>query len=185
MILQRKIIFGGNKMIKIFGAVLIVLASTLIGFIIAETTRKRLLQLKELQSALIQLQNEIFYTRTALPEACDSVAYRGKYPINKIFEKVSDQLKNNGSNSVYDAFLASLNDESEGMCITKEDKEILLDLAKALGESDIEGHKKVFNLAEHNLKTIIQTLEGNVDKNVKMYRSLGFSLGAAVAIILI
>ncbi|WP_139904269.1 stage III sporulation protein SpoIIIAB [Clostridium thermarum] len=172
-------------MIKIFGAVLIVLASTLLGFIFAENARKRLVQLREIQSALIQLQNEIFFTRTTLPDACDSVAGKSKYPINIIFERVSKQLKSNGSNSVYDAFLSALSEEVEENCLTKEDKEILLDLAKALGESDLDGHKKVFSLSEHNLKTIIQTLEGNVDKNVKMYRFLGFSLGAAVAIILI
>lgn len=172
-------------MIKTLGAVLIVLASTLTGFVIAESLRKRLLQLKELQGALIQLQNEIFYTRTPLPEACVSVAYKSKYPINRIFERVADSLINNKSDSVYDAFTSALNVDEEGLCVTKEDKEIILDLAKALGESDLEGHKKVFGLTEHNLRTAIQTLEGNVDKNIKMYRYLGFSLGAAVAIILI
>lgn len=172
-------------MIKGIGAVLIVIASTAIGFSIAENLRKRLLQLKEIQSALIQLQNEIFYTRTALPEACASVASKSKFPINKIFEKVSCGLNNNTSNSVYDAFSYSLSTDEEGLCVTKEDKEILLDLAKALGESDLDGHKKVFSLTEHNIKTAIQALESNVDKNVKMYRYLGFSLGAAVAILLI
>lgn len=185
MILLRKTIYGGNRMVKTLGAVLIVLASTLTGFVIAESLRKRLLQLKELQGALIQLQNEIFYTRTPLPEACSSVACKSKYPINKMFERVSDSLINNKSDSVYDAFISTLSVEEEGLCVTKEDKEIILDLAKALGESDLEGHKKVFSLTEHNLKTVIQTLEGNVDKNIKMYRYLGFSLGAAVAIILI
>lgn len=172
-------------MIKIFGAVLIIAASTFIGFMVAEFTRKRLLQLKELEGALIQLENEIFFTRTALPEACLSVSNKSKYPINTLFKKVATLLNDNSSDSVYHAFHKTLDEEIEGLCVAKEDKDILLDLAKALGESDLDGHKKVFNLAEHNLKTRIQSLEVNVDKNVKVYRYLGFSLGAAVAIILV
>ncbi|NLZ47360.1 MAG: stage III sporulation protein AB [Clostridiales bacterium] len=172
-------------MIKIFGAVLMIGASTFIGFMFAEFARRRLLQLKELEGALIQLENEIFFTRTALPEACLSVSFKSKYPINTLFKKVSNLLTDNSSDSVYDAFYKTLNGEIEGLYVTKEDKDILLDLAKALGESDLEGHRKVFNLAEHNLKTRIQSIEANVDKNVKMYRYLGFSLGAAVAILLV
>ncbi|HCW04957.1 MAG TPA: stage III sporulation protein AB [Clostridium sp.] len=172
-------------MIKVLGAVLIVAASTFIGFMIAEFTRKRLLQLKELEGALIQLENEILYTRTALPEACLYVSFKSKYPINTVFERVSNLLQENRTDSVYDAFYKTLEENIEGLYVAKEDKDILLDLAKALGESDLEGHKKVFNLAEHNLKTRIQSLEGNVDKNIKMYRYLGFSLGAAVAILLV
>jgi len=185
MILRKKIIFGGSNMIKIFGAVLIVSASTVIGFMVAEFTRKRLLQLKDLEGALIQLENEIFFTRTALPEACLSVAQKSKYPISTLFNKVSNLLQYNSSDSVYDAFHKTLNEEIDGLYVDKEDKDILLDLAKALGESDLEGHKKIFSLAEHNLKTRIQSLEANVDKNIKMYRYLGFSLGAAVAILLV
>ncbi|MDP4087760.1 MAG: stage III sporulation protein SpoIIIAB [Bacillota bacterium] len=172
-------------MIKTMGAILIIGASSVIGFIFAETLRRRLNQLKELQGALVQLQNEIFYTRTDLPEACLKVALKSKNPINTIFEKVSEELSGNDMDSVYAAFQYALKVNEGGLNLTKEDKEILLDLSKALGDSDMEGHRKIFNLAEYNIKTRIEALEQNVDKNMKMYRYLGFSAGAALAIILI
>lgn len=185
MISIQKSIYGGNIMIKILGVIFIIAASSMMGFMFAEALRKRLLQLKDLRGALVQLQNEIFYTRTDLPEACAKVAQKSKYPINEIFENVSEQLEKNSTDSVYEAFKQALNLNESKLSLTKEDKEVLTDLSKALGDSDMEGHKKVFSLAEYNIKSKIEALEGNVDKNIKMYRYLGFSLGAAIAIILI
>lgn len=172
-------------MIKTLGAILIIGASSIMGFAFAEALRRRLSQLKDLQGALVQLQNEIFYTRTDLPDACSKVAQKSRHPVGRIFDKVSEQLKSTSIDSVYEAFKSALNNNEGGLSLTKEDKDILLELSKALGDSDIEGHRKVFSLAEHNMKIKIESLEQSIDKNVKMYRYLGFSLGAAVAIILI
>lgn len=172
-------------MIRILGLALIVGAASAMGFMFSETLKRRLTQLRELQGALIQLENEIFYTRTALPEACLSVSEKSNYSVDKVFKKVSEVLSDNSTNSVYDAFVTALSCNEEYISLTKEDKDIILDLAKALGESDLEGHKKVFSLAEHRINSKVEELQSGVDKNVKMYRYLGFSLGAAVAIILI
>ena len=69
--------------------------------------------------------------------------------------------------------------------LRQQNKDIFLDLAKGLGESDLDGHKKIFSLAEYKLKNTIAALEEKNDKTVKMYRCLGFSVGAMVTILLI
>lgn len=171
-------------MVKTIGILMVIAASTAAGFILADSFKKRLSQLKEFQSALIQLQNEIFYTKTTLPEACMNISLKARYPVNMIFKTVYENLNENFSDSVYDAFVRALEQEKSN-CLLESDKSIILNLAKSLGESDIEGHKKVFNLADHDLKNTIGTLEIQLNKNIKMYRYLGFSFGAVIAILLI
>lgn len=185
MISEQMKLFGGNNMFKIIGSILIVTASTAVGFMIADGLRQRSLQLKELQRALLQLENEIMYTLTALPEACQRVAERSKKPIGVLFEKISDKLKNNECDSVYNAFCEEFENVKKDLFINKDDINIILDLAKTLGDSDMDGHKKMFKLAGDYLTSSINEAEIKMANSTKMYRTLGFSFGAAVVILLV
>ena len=170
-------------MIKTIGCLLILAASTFGGFIYADSFKKRVKQLNEVERAINQLQNEIEYTYTPLPEALHNVSEKCEAPIKEIFLKASQALYSNEIDSVYDAFKQCL--EESNLNINKEDINVILDLSKSLGESDIEGHKKIFSLAKINLKKRINIAEDSMTKNVKMYRYLGFSLGAMLVIVLI
>lgn len=172
-------------MIKLLGCILIISASTAAGFILAGNMRKRLDQLRELQRSLLQLETEIVYTYTALPEACLKVSYKSGEPIKRLFSGVSEKLIANKSESVHEAFSDCISDLKDNLNLKKTDLDIILDLSKALGCSDMEGHKSVFTLAKHDLHKSIEEAEAIIAKNTKMYRYLGFSFGAVVAILLI
>ncbi len=170
-------------MIKAIGCLLILAASTSGGFAYAESFRKRVKELNELERAINQLQNEIEYTYTPLPEALHSVSEKCEEPIKEIFASASRLLDLNEAESVFDAFRKCL--INSNININKEDINVLLDLSKSLGESDVEGHKKIFSLAKSNLKKRISAAEDFMNKNVKMYRYLGFCIGAMLVIVLI
>lgn len=172
-------------MIKIIGCLLILGASTFGGIIYSEGFKKRVKQLNEFERAINQLQSEIEYTYTPLPEALSNVANKSEKPINEVFMKAGKLLALNEVETVYEAFQKCLNDESISLNLNKEDTAVILDLSKSLGESDIEGHKKIFSLAISNLKKRISIAETIMNKNAKMYRYLGFSIGAAIVIVLV
>jgi stage III sporulation protein AB len=172
-------------MFKLIGGILIITASTAVGFMLSEGLKKRSLQLKEFQRAILQLENEIMYTLTPLPEACQIVSRKSKEPISSVFERIAYKLINNECDSVYIAFSEVLEEQKNQLFLNKDDMNIILDLAKSLGDSDIEGHKKVFQLAGSYLVSSINEAEINLMKNTKMYKYLGFSFGAAVVILLV
>lgn len=172
-------------MIRIISCFIILAASTLGGFVYAEGFKKRVKHLNEFERALSQLQNEIEYTHTPLPEAFESVAEKSKSPIKEIFLRVSKLLYGNEVDSVYEAFEESLLNEINTVNLNGEDINVILDLSKSLGESDIEGHRKIFSLLKTNLKKRINIAEDLMNKNLKLYRYLGFSIGAMVVIVLL
>lgn len=185
MILELNQLYGGGNMIKLLGSLMILGASTGIGFIYSDKFKKRTRQLIELQRCIYQLQNEIVYTHTTLPEAIESMASKSIYPLKQIFEEVSKLLFKNEVDTVYEAFCYVL-DQKKGMLNLKpDDVSVLLDLAKTLGESDIEGQKKMFYITLESLKKAIKDSEILMNKNIKMYRYLGFSIGAMTVIILV
>jgi stage III sporulation protein AB len=183
MILKKKKNFGGDNMIKIIGCLLILGASTIAGFVFSESFKRRLKQLNEIERAIGQLENEIEYTYTPLPEALESVAQKSELPISNVFLKASELLNSNNVETVYEAFNICFKEES--VDLNPDDINVVLDLSKSLGNSDIEGHKKIFSLAKGNLKKRIALAEEAKSKNVKMYRYLGFSIGAMIVIVLV
>ena len=94
-------------------------------------------------------------------------------------------LLNNEEYDVNSCFIKSIDKRVDKLSLNKDDISIFLDFTKSLGEMDIEGHNDMFALTLENLEKAINNAEYNIDKNVKMYRYLGFSFGAMIGIILI
>lgn len=172
-------------MLKVLGCIMILGASSGIGFNYGEKFKKRTKQLNELQRCIHQLQNEIVYTHSPLPEAILDISQKSISPIKNIFEQVSSLLFLNEVDTVYEAFKNVIEKQKDNLSLKKEDTTVILDLAKTLGESDIGGQQRMFSLTLENLKKQIKSSESLMNKNVKMYRYLGFSLGAMLVIILV
>lgn len=172
-------------MIKGLGIVLIVAASTIWGFYYGERFKKRVKDLKELQRGIYVLKSEINFTRSLLPDALHKVYEKCDGPIGGIFLRVSELLSTNEEDDVYSCFIQSINEKKGELSLTQGDLGIFMDFTKSLGEVDIEGHNDMLALTLENLGKALEDAERNIDKNVKMYRYLGFSFGAMVGIILI
>ncbi|MDF2503319.1 MULTISPECIES: stage III sporulation protein SpoIIIAB [Clostridium] len=171
-------------MLKLIGGILIIAASTVGGFVYAQSFIYRVKELYEIERCIYQLQNEIVYTHTPLPEALINVSIKAKEPINNIFNKTSQKLSSNIYDNVYEAFKNTFK-ETSNLSLKNEDINLILDLSKSLGESDITGQVNMFSLSIDNLKKIIAEAEITMKKNVKMYRYLGFGIGAMIVIMLI
>ena len=87
--------------------------------------------------------------------------------------------------NVYMAFKESINEHKKEMNLRNKDFEILLDLSKSLGETNVEGQIKIFNLAKEKLDIGLEIAEDECNKNTKVYRYLGVAVGAMIAIFLV
>ena len=172
-------------MIKIIACAVILGASTIAGFIYSERLKYRVFQLNEVQRAIYQLQNEITYVHALLPDAFKSVAQKSKEPIRELFNKTSELLSDNNYENVYEAINSAMNLIKCRLYLSSDDINVILDLSKTLGESDIEGQISIFSLTLLNLKKQIKISEEFMNKNIRMYRYLGFSFGAMIVIALI
>ena len=82
-----------------------------------------------------------------------------------------------------DAWRVSL-DESQ-TALNEEDKQILMGLNKLLGKTNLEGQISEIQLTSNFLNHQIEKAQTEEEKNRKMYRTLGITLGLAIVIILI
>ena len=122
---------------KYFFLLLIVLMTSYAGVIYGSTFIKRLSQLKEIQNAILILQNEVVYSYTPIPEAIENSVDKIKQPINNLFKRVHELLKDNKVDSVFNAFDIAYNEQKDMINIKREDMEIIFDFAKSLGQTAV------------------------------------------------
>lgn len=169
--------------IKLIGAVVLISATSLIGFSLASDCSKRPRALRELQSLLQMLENEISYLSNLLSEAFSRI-YEGTNCETAIFFRgAAENLSTNGVTADV-AWEKSIEENYAKLSLNKEDKAILLTFGKMLGNSDLEGQLNNIKLISSQLKLQELKAEKMRQKNEKMYRSLGVLSGLAITIIL-
>jgi len=169
--------------IKFLGAAVLISATSFIGFSLAANCSKRPRSLRELQSLLQMLENEISYLSNLLSEAFYRI-YEGTNSETAIL--FNEAAKNLGTNGVTAdaAWEKAIEENYEKLSLNKEDKAILLTFGKMLGNSDLEGQLSNIKLISSQLKLQELKAEEMKQKNEKMYRSLGVLSGLAIAIVL-
>jgi stage III sporulation protein AB len=98
---------------------------------------------------------------------------------------MADMLRDKKKNSVYEAFTDTYNQLKSDLYFDKEEIGVISSFMQSLGNSDIEGQKKNFNITIKKLESFEKRAEEIRTKNEKLYRYLGLSFGVLVVIILV
>lgn len=172
-------------MLKIMGSLIVIAGTTVIGFAYANIYVQRVKQLREMQYALSMMETEISYTSTPLIEALYSVGEKSDNAIGKLLTGMANRLKERKQNDVYEAFVDCLTEIKDELYLNKEEKDVLAAFIKALGNSDIEGQKKNFNITIKKLEGFEKRADEVRVKNQQLFRYLGVCLGVLIVIILV
>lgn len=170
-------------MIKVLGALLILLSGTAVGFIQATKYIDRPKELRTLIHALQRLETEIDYGQTPLPEAFTLMSGSIDEPINKLFLTMTNLLQGEEELSLQEAWSRAIEENWSSTSLKSREKEVLLRIGSVLGMSDSENQRKHIELAKIQLKAEEASAREEQDKFVKMWRSLG-ALGAVLIVIL-
>lgn len=171
-------------MLKIVGAVAIIVAFSAIGFLVAHHYTLRAQQLQMLQSAFGLLETEICYGLTPLPKAFDHIGKRTAEPLSSLLINVGEDLLFHRLTltEAWRHFLQSLGRVS---ALKKNDLDCLWYFGQGLGEGDLAEEKKKFRLLSQQLQEQYQEAIQERDKNQRIWQYLGITLGIAAVLILI
>lgn len=167
-------IMKGILLIMIFGL------STAIGLKISKTYENRVNELKEFKNILNIMKAKIKFTYEPLAEVFTSISNKNETNIEKIFGKMSNQIKYLHTRQVWENCI-----QEADISINQEDKEILKKLGKLLGQTDVQGQISEIEVTEGFLDIQIEKAEEEKKKNQKMYKTLGVTIGLIFVIILV
>jgi stage III sporulation protein AB len=172
-------------MLKLIFIICIFSISTYVGFAYGETFRRRQAELKEILKGLTILQNDVVYGATPLPEAFEKLACKLCEPSRLLVEAVTKRLIKGDVESVYHGVVKEFSELENKFYLYEEDKKVMGDFFKSLGESGVYGQEKIFSLAIEGIKINLKEADEFAKKNIKLYRYLGICFGAMISIFVI
>ncbi|WP_027417581.1 stage III sporulation protein SpoIIIAB [Aneurinibacillus terranovensis] len=171
-------------MLKLIGAAIILLSTTLAGLRVAGYFARRPLQIRQLRTALKILETEIVYGATPLYQALEHIANRLHGEVSRLFKTAARLLDNNDELTTYECFRKAIEQTWPHTAMKAPEKEMLLHLGTVLGQSDREDQKKHIELTIINLHSEENQAKENQAKYEKVAKSLGFLGGLLVVILL-
>ena len=168
------------QIIKYFMLLLVFIASSLIGRFIAKKYSYRLEELEEIKNILNVFKSKIRFTYEPIPEIFREIASNAQENIGPIFEKAGKNMQDFCAGEAWEKAV-----QTSETNLTNEDLHVLLMLSKMLGQTDVEGQISQIEITENFLEKQITEAEEEKNKNEKLYRKLGTTIGLAIVIILI
>lgn len=171
-------------MLKLVGAIIVVLACGMIGFSIARNYIRRPQQLKVIQAALQMLETHIIYSAAPLPEALHMISQRSDPKIGPIFRKTGELIGREEGYSASEAWHAALEEYFPETSLNNDDLTVLKNFGASLGISDREDQEKHIRLAGEQIKMELAKAEEAAVKGSKLWRYLGFLGGLLIVLII-
>ena len=164
--------------IKFIISVIIVGICTYLWIDKAKTYNLRVSELKKIKNALNYFKSKIEFTYEPIKEILDGISKSVYRDEDNIFKIARDNMKLENISIAWNNAI-----ESEEKII-EEDKEILKMFGKLLGKTDKKGQINEINLALEFINNQIEKAEQEMQKNTKLYKSLGLIIGVGIVIII-
>ncbi|MDI9259895.1 stage III sporulation protein AB [Alicyclobacillus sendaiensis] len=169
---------------KVVGAALVMFACTLLGFRVARGYRERPKALRQLLQALIELQSEIEYHATPMPQALRAVGTRlGGWCGGWLVEmaKVLTEPAHAPEIALQSVSLASATNGS----LRDEDAEPFLRLLRSIAVADRDHLQQPFLAARADLEAAIQAAQEEANQGARLWQYLGALAGVFIVLLLL
>lgn len=168
------------EILKIIILTIIMGMCTALGLMKANRYKLRVIDLQEIKKALNLILTKMRYTYEPLPDLFYEISKDLNENIANIFAKSHEYMEYLNAGQAWEKAV----DEST-YNFTKEDINIIKGLSKLLGKTDLEGQLMQIELTNKLLDEQIVQATNLKNKNTKLYKTLGATIGLAIMIIFI
>ncbi|GAA0350916.1 stage III sporulation protein SpoIIIAB [Bacillus horti] len=172
-------------MLKLIGAMFIMLSSTLGGYHLARRLSNRTNQIRDLLMSLQLLETEICYGATPLQSAFEKIGKQHSGFVSQLFGNCSHYFTSLDGASTIQCWSKALGDVKAQSALKKVEWEWLEHFGTVIGNSDRLDQQKHLNLMMTHLKKYEEEARDDQLKYEKMYRTLGFLAGAVIVILML
>lgn len=159
---------------------MILLGTSYIGILISKKYANRVKDLNEMRKGFNFFEEKIKFTYEPIPDVFEEISKKLTENIGEIFINASSNMKDMSAGESWERAI-----EQSSTNMTKEDIDIVKGLAKMLGKTDIDGQISEIRLTDKFLEVQIKEAQREKEKNEKLYKTLGATVGIALVIVLI
>jgi stage III sporulation protein AB len=171
-------------MLKFIGAVCILGAAALFGFVQALHYARRPKQIRQMIAALQRMETEIVYALTPLPEALHTLSRQTAEPLSSLFRLTSERLRSQSGLATREIWQQTVKDVWKRSSMKMPEQDIIQQLGTVLGLSDRNDQVKHLRLAVSQLQAEESDAREEQRRYEKMWKSLGLLIGALIVILM-
>ncbi len=164
-------------MFDLIATLLILVGSTGYGCRLYLDHLDRIKQLKIMEQTMILMENELHYARADSLELCKSLSERLKGEFQKFFQHLYLYMKEQGGISFAQAWKVHEKDIEQISSLTKKDIEFFMNYPPTTAFLDYEMQERDSQMKREMLSNLIGQEEEKLQKNGKVYVSLGVMSG--------
>lgn len=168
-------------LLKVFGAIIIVLSCGGYGILLAISHRKEVCALHMLVRTMDVMICELEYRLTPLPELCKVGSEQSNGPISEYFSCLADILDHQYFSDVGICSTSALKKTTK---LPPASASQLQSLGQTLGRFDFDGQMKSLEQCKQSCIGQLEVLEHQQTQRLRSYQTLGFCAGVALAILL-
>ncbi len=167
-------------MLKIFGIAVIILSASLGGIYFSSALKNRVISLKRINYMLEEIYIMLKYRSATVYEIVNSLNEDERFGELYFLKELNFSPERSFRQCWCDAV-----EKNIPYGLRKSDVELLMNIGKKLGTSDIEGQLGAVRHRQAEIEAAISEAEKEYLRKAKLYRSLGVLTGVFIAIMLV
>lgn len=168
---------------KILGAVLVTIASWMVGWSARQGLTRRLGLLRQFRLALELMQSEMELNMVSVPELFEAVGQHLGGVLGDFFMGTGVQMAAVRGRPPITAMKLQL--EQQASPFEKEEEGLLLELSTALGRYDLDGQARALELYKRQVDQLIAEAEVSKKQKAKAWMTASLCTGLALVVILL
>lgn len=172
-------------MVQILGVLLTLAATLYFGAYFAQKERYRLQELEELERASLLLQGQISYLAMPLPELFESIGQKAQGELREIFLEAAERMQGRAGDSAEEIWSEVWKKRIRATFLTETDLEAILVFGKTLGYADREQQAGSIALFQRYLQETLAQGKKRLEKNGRLYYSMGGLSGLLLVVTLL
>ena len=176
---------GRSVMMQMLGGLLTLGATLYFGAYFAEKERYRLRELEELEQASLMMQGQISYLAMPLPELFEGIGQKLQGELRGIFLEAAERMQGRAGDSAEEIWKNVWEKRIKATFLTERDLEAILTFGKTLGYADREQQTGSMALFQRYLQETRTQGKKRLEKNGKLYYSMGGLSGLLLVVTLL
>lgn len=168
--------------VKYIGAVLVFLACSSVGFLMASGCRKEERCLAEFIRLLDYMSCELQYRLTPLPQICHQSAQASTGCIQRVLTALAGELEGQISPDANCCMRIAVSTVKD---LPNRVKTAFLALGESLGCFDLDGQLLQLAAVKQQCSAELTNMQANADERIRRYQTLGLCAGLGLAILLL
>ncbi|MDE6687869.1 MAG: stage III sporulation protein AB [Lachnospiraceae bacterium] len=172
------------SIIRLIGAVLLILTSSLYGWLQAKELMERRFELNYLSQLIAAFKSEVSFQRSSLGEIFLKISEKSRLPYQNIFHGIYQGMER-GRKSFEYMWQEALERMEAETCLKKEDIQYMMELTNLAKAVDCRYREEIFEQVSGEMEEQKKHLESEYRQKGRVYCCMGITIGILGVIILI